>query len=223
MNKKQTNKNFLNFTDEQTKKFFIIFYIIGTLGFLIPYTYNLFVKLIPIALLVNFIILFSFHKHKMNFKSIFVLFTVFVLGLFVEIIGVKTKIIFGNYYYGNSLGVKLFEVPLMIGVNWVFMVYTSTSILEKYKFNVFFKILISSIIMVLYDVVLELVAPNLDMWYWTTKYAPVKNFVAWFILAIFFNSLIKIFKIKTSNKLSFILLFCQFLFFSILSLIFIIK
>lgn len=223
MNNAKNNINFLNFTSEQTKKFFIIFYIIGTVGFLIPNTHNLFLKLIPIALLVNFIILFSFHKHKINFKTIFVFTLIFALGLIVEIIGVKTKIIFGNYYYGNSLGLKLFEVPLLIGVNWVFMVYTSTSIIERHKLNVFLKILISSIVMVLYDAVLELVAPNLDMWYWITKYAPLKNFAAWFMLALLFNSLIKIFKIKTNNKLSFILLLCQFLFFSILAAIFILN
>lgn len=216
------NTNFLKFTDKQTIRFFIIFYVIGSLGFLLPFTFNYFVKITPIALLVNFILLFSFHKHKINIKSILVFVSIFLLGLIVEIIGVKTGKIFGIYHYGNSLGFKIFSVPVMIGINWVFMVYSSSSVLEKFKFNNFVKILLSSTLMVVYDTVLEQVAPKLDMWYWENNHAPLKNYIAWFVLAIIFNSLIKIFRIKTSNKLALTIFLCQFVFFSVLMIKFLI-
>jgi putative membrane protein len=46
----------------------------------------------------------------------------------LEVVGVKTGLIFGEYKYGSTLGIKLFEVPLIIGFNWVFVILGSISI-----------------------------------------------------------------------------------------------
>ncbi|MES2515602.1 MAG: carotenoid biosynthesis protein, partial [Bacteroidota bacterium] len=55
-----------------------------------------------------------------------------VLGFFIEVLGVKTEIIFGSYYYGKALGLKFFAVPILIGVNWAVLLY-STAQLSKFK------------------------------------------------------------------------------------------
>ena len=47
---------------------------------------------------------------------------IFLLGLIVEIIGVNYSFFFGEYQYGNNLGVKFFGVPLVIGFNWVLLI-----------------------------------------------------------------------------------------------------
>src|SRR5689334_23098853 len=44
---------------------------------------------------------------------------VYALTLAAEVIGVATGAIFGAYSYGEVLGFKLLEVPLIIGLNWV--------------------------------------------------------------------------------------------------------
>jgi putative membrane protein len=38
-------------------------------------------------------------------------------------LGVHTGILFGNYKYGNALGLKLNDVPILIGINWFIVVY----------------------------------------------------------------------------------------------------
>ena len=53
------------------------------------------------------------------------------LGFFIEVIGVKTGFIFGSYYYGAAMGIKILAVPLLIGLNWSILVY-STSLVVQY-------------------------------------------------------------------------------------------
>jgi len=202
---------------EKTIRFFISFYIIGAIGFLFPFSFPFFLKLIPFVLLFNFIALMLFHPVQKRVNTIIIFSAIFLTGFFIEVTGVNNKIIFGEYGYGESLGPKLFFTPLIIGMNWLFLVYTTSSAFENLKVNSIVKIVLSSSAMVVYDLVLEQVAPKMDMWYWKDGHVPFRNFLAWFIIALFFNSLIKLFHVETKNKLAITVLICQFLFFLILS------
>lgn len=44
-------------------------------------------------------------------------------GLAAEAIGVRTGLPFGNYTYADSLGPKLFDVPLLVPLAWTMMAY----------------------------------------------------------------------------------------------------
>ncbi len=206
---------FYNKTKEVTI-FFIVFYVVGIVGLSIELTQFLFVKLIPFALILSFVALISFQKGAWNNKSRSAYILIFILGFAIEVIGVNTKIIFGNYIYGKSLGFKIFETPIIIGMNWLFLVYTSTCIFENRKINQWLKIFFSSGIMLIYDIVLEQVAPKMDMWHWENETVPFQNYIAWFLIALIFNIFIKVFKIEINNSFSKIILICQFLFFLIL-------
>lgn len=208
--------DYLNGKIKQVIIFFVIFYIVGILGLSINLLHNFFLKLVPFALILSFLALSIFHVNR-NFKRTFIVFSVvFISSFLIELIGVNTKLIFGDYIYGQSLGFKIFETPIIIGINWLFLVYTSTSIFENLKVHGFFKILFSSILMLIYDIVLEQVAPKIDMWHWKNDEIPLQNYLAWFFIAFIFNALIKIFKIEIKNKFAKIILICQFLFFLIL-------
>ena len=56
-------------------------------------------------------------NNSMIKKFLIKLFLIFLLGLTVEIIGVNFSIFFGDYKYGNNLGIKIFDVPIVIGFN----------------------------------------------------------------------------------------------------------
>ncbi len=197
----------------EVKKFFIIFYIVGILGMIIPYTLPLFKVLTPLALLLSFGYLVFFHPTKKDAVANWIFLFIFFAGFIVEVIGVKTGIIFGGYAYGNGLGLKLWDTPLLIGVNWLFLVYTSACILDKTKWAAWAKVIIASSIMLVYDLILEQVAPKMDMWAWDGNSVPVQNYIAWFTIALFFHSLLKLFKVKLSNPLAVHILVCQFVFF----------
>ncbi len=200
---------------EKLKRFIISFYIIGVAGILFPYTSPFFIALTPLALLMSFVLLIFQHK-TFDVKTIAVFSLIFISGLAFEITGVATGDIFGNYSYGNTLGPKFAGTPYMMGINWMLMIYLSASVIENVKIHQIQKILLSSVIMVCYDLILEQVAPGMDMWKWENNQIPIQNFVAWFSIAILFHSLIKLFKIKTNNGLSTTILISQFLFFILL-------
>lgn len=199
--------------EKEVKKFIIIFYIVGTAGFIIPFTNKLFGYLIPYALLLNFFLLAYFHKPVSAKKSAFAFLFIYLFSLIVEMLGVHSKIIFGDYTYGGGLGIKLFETPLLIGLNWVFLVYTTTAISNKLNIHSWLKVLVASFLMLAYDIVLEQVAPHLDMWWWKNNTVPIQNYLAWFGLAFIFNALLKLLKINIKNPLALIIFGCQFMFF----------
>ena len=51
--------------------------------------------------------------------------------------------------------------------------------------------------MVLYDVIMEQVAPVMDMWKFDDGVPPLRNYISWFLLAVIFHSLVRLAGIKT--------------------------
>ena len=56
---------------------------------------------------------------------------IFLFGLIVEILGVNYGLFFGEYSYGANLGPKIYEVPYVIGFNWVLLIIATGSISDK--------------------------------------------------------------------------------------------
>lgn len=206
----------------QNKQSILFFYFVGLCGMIIPFTSDFFRIITPFALFLNFIFLAAYHQNNLNNKTVIVFSIIYFCGFAVEVAGVNTSLIFGEYFYGKSLGPKLFETPLIIGLNWLFLCYVTNSMLEKIKINNVFKVIFASSLMLIYDIVLEQVAPILDFWYWKNNIVPLQNYIAWFVIALIFNSLIKILKINTSNPISKIIFISQFLFFTILYIFYVI-
>jgi uncharacterized membrane protein len=203
----------------EVKKFILIFYSVGFLGFLIPWSRNFFVAITPFALLLSIYLLAIYHS-KYSKKDIIVFIVIATLGYFIEVIGVNTGVIFGNYSYGSALGIKLFETPLLIALNWLFLTYTACAISEKISNKIVIQVFIAPSIMLLYDLILEQLAPLMDMWSWKNSLVPLKNYIAWWVIGFLFVGLIKSFKIETKNPLAVILFISQFVFFALLYLVF---
>ena len=184
---------------------------------MIPYTKNIFIVITPFAILLNMYLLGLYHT-SYSVKNIVFFLLVFLSGFFIEVVGVKTGLIFGNYHYGKALGIKLCETPLLIGINWLFLAYTGTSIIRSFKIKPVFIILLAPLLIVIYDIVLEHAAPKTGMWFWENSTVPLKNYIAWYIIGVIFVSLFQIFNIKTENTMAKILFVSQFLFFVMLVL-----
>ena len=196
-----------------------VFYTVGLAGFLIPPSYPYFEKLIPLVLILSFILLVIYHPKQSSYRLSILVFTgIYISGLIVEMIGVNTGVIFGEYSYGSNLGLKILNTPVIIGLNWLILVYTTSSMFEKINIHVNYKILLASAIMLAYDIVLEQVAPFTGMWNWHEGNIPVRNYMAWFVIALIFHTLLKTVGIKTENAVSKNLFISQFVFFLILAI-----
>ena len=206
---------------EEVKKFIVFFYFIGILGFLIPHLRIYFIVITPFAIVLSTFLLAIYHSRYFK-RDVFVFLVIFALGYFIEAIGVNTGLIFGNYCYGNALGIKLFNTPLLIGLNWLFLIYTSTSISERITNKTILQIIIAPTLLLPYDLILEQLAPKMEMWRWINVSVPVRNYIAWWIIAFAFTCFLKLFKINTKNPLATLLFICQFVFFILLYFVFII-
>lgn len=191
----------------------ILFYTVGVAGIGIPGTQSFFVELIPFALLLSFAVIILFHHSSDRKKELIFFSSVFLLAYLVEILGVNTHFPFGNYSYGHGLGVKTFGTPLLIGINWVMLVYCSASVMDRTGWPKAILPFGASLLMVLYDIILEHVAPLLDMWSWAENTIPLQNYLAWFVIAFFFHRLLQSMKIKTVNPIATAIFVCQLLFF----------
>jgi len=216
MNYIKITVNYLSNRTKAVQAIVAIFYTVGVIGTLIPPTSSLFLSLTPYVLLLSTLLLIAFHKGNDTRKTTLSFLIIFLLSFIIEVIGVKTGLIFGEYAYGKGLGIKLFQTPLIIGLNWFFLVYTTASIVEEFKIPTWLKIVGASILMLLYDLILEQMAPVFEMWQWKNGVIPIQNYIAWFLIALLFHWLLKLRKIKFQNKLAFVILFCQFMFFVVL-------
>jgi uncharacterized membrane protein len=212
--------NFLSGHHRYVAFFIIIFYIVGFFGLAFPFSQGYFLSLFPVALLLSFAAILLLHRGSVNGRFISVLFIIGLTGFIIEVAGVNTHLIFGNYKYGNALGLKLFNTPVLIAVNWIMLAYACSSVTENIAVSVPVKILSGALLMLFYDLILEQVAPVLDMWYWENDIVPVQNYMAWFIISLFFQILIRISGIKTANPVAWIIILIQLLFFISLILLF---
>ena len=71
----------------EVRKFFIIFYVVGTLGMVIPYTQQLFIRLIPYTLLLNVAYLTFFHEDKKSLKTLLAFLFIGISSFFFDICG----------------------------------------------------------------------------------------------------------------------------------------
>ena len=204
----------------------LLMYFAGTVGLLIPYTQPYFKLAAPLNLWISLILLLLFHQ---DFNKSFILTAIFIFlaGFFVEVAGVHTGMIFGKYWYGQTLGTKFLDVPLVIGANWLLLVYCS-SVSVKVVFSnvkhksfftsIFIQSITASMLMVGLDYLIEPVAISLDFWHWQSGIIPTQNFQTWFLLSFGFNYLFLSAAFLKANSLALLLLFLQFLFFISISI-----
>lgn len=145
---------------------------------------------------------------------------VFFIGFMAEWLGVKFGFLFGDYSYGANLGMKLDDVPIIMGINWVILSLASRGIIQRFFKVPVMKILVSSVLMVSLDILIEPLAPQLDYWSFDTMVAPLSNYIGWLIYSILIQSLLELVQFKGHFKISLNILIIQLLFFGSLYFLF---
>jgi putative membrane protein len=192
----------------------LVLHVVGVFGFFSPYK-SLFVALTPLNLMLS-LVLVILSQGKINAHQKLWLVSAFLIGFLVEVIGVNTGWVFGNYYYTDVLGFSLFGVPLLIGLNWFMVSYGSYSFVANLKVKPIIKVLIASVLCVVLDYFLEPVAIELNYWVWLDGTPPIQNFIAWFLLACCIQSIAYYgnrAQVLKPNKVAAALFIIQFLFF----------
>ena len=192
------------------------FQIFGAIG-IIFWNREWFINMTPFTLLLYFIIIYS--RDLDSHKKVFFLLLTFSWGIFSEIIGVNTGLIFGSYEYGKTLGFQVLNVPLVIGINWVVTTVICGTIASQLKVKASLQILIAIILMLVLDGLIEPVAPKIDMWSFNHEngIAPLSNYITWALVSLPLQSYLILKKLRFNIYLSSNLYLSQLLFFTVLS------
>ncbi|MBX2946702.1 MAG: carotenoid biosynthesis protein [Cyclobacteriaceae bacterium] len=193
----------------------VVMHVVGIVGLLSPYQ-ELFRLLTPLNLVASAFLLWINHADRSASFLLFA-FIVFVLGFAVEVVGVQYGFIFGQYTYGSTLGPKVFGVPVIIGLNWLLVIYCIGVLTESLTLPVLPKILLGAFLAVLMDTLIEPVAIRFDFWGWQNGVVPLQNYIGWFIVSAAMLAFFHAFKIKAENKLALPYYFVQLFFFLILA------
>jgi putative membrane protein len=200
-------------------KTFAVFYTVGLLLFAVPATREMFLLLTPFSLLLVTAAVLILHN-PLDTKFIVISSSIVVISYTLEVTGVKTGVIFGQYIYLTALGPKIMGTPIIIGINWLMLTYCSASLTNllhtrtRTRQNFFTDVTFGAVIMLLYDLLLEQVAPHMNMWVFKKGDAPLANYTTWFIAAFLFHFTYRIAGIKFDNKPAAHLIVIQTLFFA---------
>lgn len=190
-----------------------LFHISGILGILYGNS-EWFISATPLNLSINFVLLLiNCNGHKWFFPMVFL---GFLTGMTTEILGVQWGWIFGDYQYGDALGLKFFGVPLLIGVNWALLTIITGAIAQQFYQNFFMRTVIGVGLMIFLDLLIEPIAPVLDFWVFDGGEAPLQNYIGWTAVALFLQSIFHYFRVSVQGWFPHQLYLLQIIFFTIL-------
>jgi uncharacterized membrane protein len=189
-------------------------YLSGVVGLQVAASAPVFRALTPLNLVVSLLFLIWFCPDR---SSVFWLYcgVVFFAGFFIEVVGVKTGLVFGQYWYGQTLGTKLLNVPITIGCNWLLLNYSANIIADKIVDSKLLKATVAALFMTSLDVLIEPVAMQLDFWDWANHAVPFQNYIAWFVVSFLLSATFFYLNIPKKNRLAVLLFLLQILFFAL--------
>ena len=201
-----------------TRIFLAAIYLIGVIGISIPSLSPLYVQITPVTLLISALLLLAFHE-PWNNKSILAVLLIAAIGFFIEVFGVSTGKIFGSYSYSEILGPKILNVPLIIAINWLILVYGAYYIVSYFFKYPLLRLAMGGLLLVVFDLIMEPVAIELNMWTWEAGTPPLQNYIVWFVAGVVMMSLFPLFRIKLKNPVVVALFVYLLLFFGVLNFI----
>jgi bisanhydrobacterioruberin hydratase len=185
--------------------------------FLVGFSIHLFCESRPLALnlttpfllLINVLLIYLLINNqgkKTKNKTAIFLSISFLITFILEIVGSKTGIVFGNYSYGDTMWLKIANVPVVIGLNWIILLVASfnvTQLISKYFVikSILIEALLTASLLTFLDYFIEPIAIFLNYWNWEKSSIPPQNYLAWFIISFCLTICIRLFKIELQNKI----------------------
>lgn len=190
---------------------FVRFYAVGVVLWLLPPTRGLFVAITSPTLLLTLAAALIFHRRWSGAAIIWFAFIV-VSAFALEWIGVHDPRLFGAYAYGPGLAPLIDGTPLIIGFNWLWLVYATHDLAARAMRTPLLRIAAGSLLMIAYDAVLEWAAPAMRMWQFDGGYAPLRNFVVWLAASLIYHAGFELLRIRSDNRPARVLFGLQALF-----------
>jgi putative membrane protein len=193
--------------------FLILVYVSGAIGFL--FNPGFFAPFTPLTLAFTcFVFLIHQPLNNLNYTLSFI--GLAAVGFVAEVIGVKTGVVFGNYYYGNALGYKVLGVPLVISLNWGLLINIGVLVATYLSKKPLLIATLAAFIITGVDLLIEQVASQMDYWHFSNGIAGIQNYIGWFIISFFTSWLLKKHLVKGDKKIALVFLLLQLFFFGLI-------
>jgi putative membrane protein len=197
----------------------VIIYAVGLAGHLIPPLRPLMLAITPYVLLITGGIVLLPVIGSRNWRTFAWLLAAGLITFVIEIAGVATGKIFGEYHYTEILGPQLFGVPLLIGFNWMLVLFGSINLAQLISQRTPLIILIATLCAPLFDYVLEPIALTFQYWQWHGGTAPLRNYIVWGVISGILCSVYILIRCHAQRRLPAFYLIVQFVYFAILNVI----
>ncbi len=208
----------------------LLFHVCGAIGILFTSYKDWFMKSTAFTLLLMALLLVFTHTSKNKKKFFIFLIAASIIGFSAEVIGVNTGILFGKYSYGDVLGAKFLNVPLVIAVNWFNIIYCAGMITQSYEqymikkmkeqgMKISHRLQVTSfvvdavLLVLLFDWIMEPVAVKLGYWHWQNNDVPAYNYFTWAVVSIILFVVFRKLNKHSSNIFAINLFIIQLLFF----------
>lgn len=141
----------------------------------------------------------------------------YLITFTLEAVGTATGLIFGPYNYGDVLGFMVLSVPVVIGFNWVLVVFGALKMVERLPAAL--AVPGAAIITTGFDYLMEPIAVHLGYWTWYWDGIPPQNYLAWFVTSFVAAVGFRALRLRVPTRLPAFYLIIQSLFFLALRLI----
>lgn len=194
----------------------VLIHLVGLIGLSLPEYRDIFLRLTPAQLLVSLFLIIFYHRGWNDAFPIFAA-AAFWIGFCAELIGIHTGYLFGDYVYGPTLGPKLWDVPIVIGVNWFILSYLTGSVFRNIP-NDYYAAFLGAAAMTAVDYILEPVAVDLEFWAWKWDQIPAGNYLTWFVVAFLIHMIWRKANFEKSNPMAVLMLVTWIIFFAALNI-----
>ena len=204
----------------------LLFHISGFIGMVWSPYRDWFLGNTPLNLGVAAVCVLANIANKNKAFGVFSL-VVAVFGFGIEYVGITTQFPFGAYSYSHSiLGWQAASVPVLMGVLWWLQVYTygvlsiflTTHLSINSRFILFINSAIAAALMTIADYPMELLANKIRLWQWQFGFAPIQNYLAWFVCGFLLQLVFNFLPFGKQNTVAIVYTITTFLFFCGLNL-----
>ncbi|NCI48785.1 carotenoid biosynthesis protein [Sediminibacterium roseum] len=207
----------------------LLFHVSGFVGMVFTPYKNWFVQNTPLNLCLMAALIIWTHEEK-NLSFYFFFAIAFLVGMGTEMIGVNTGKLFGSYEYGGTLGPKFNNVPWLIGLNWVVVIFCVAAVMQKIfawmkrkmegqqtvmpkRIQTLSLLVDGATLAAFFDWVMEPVAIKLGYWQWKNNEVPLYNYVCWFAISFVLLLIMRWMRFQKANHFAVQLFIIQLLFF----------
>lgn len=171
------------------------------------------------AYLLLLLLLFGLFAEKPEGLELRYVILLFVVGTGLFVVAERTGKPLGEISFGDALGPRLGQVPVLSGLLWLIPVVFSFSLTRKTTENIYLRALLGAVLVTVPAIFLSFNAPYLDFIHWENILPTAGSFLVWFIGGFLLHFAGIQMQVKLENPMAMTLYLCWISFQAILFLV----